>query len=160
MTRPHAPTTRSTIEVGELLYEAVLRFKSVTAFGASLEALATGTATPPPEGARFDFAFEGQVCGPKLTGQFTGIDYANVRADGHYELDIRGHLATSDGQSIAVAGGGIARAGARAGTYDLREHFAYRTAAASYAWINQVQAWVVGTVDLAAGELRVTAYAA
>ena len=152
--------TKTTIEVGGLLYEAILRFKSVTAFGASLDALATGVATPPLEGARFDFAFEGEACGPRITGKLTGIDHAQVRADGHFELDIRAHLATLDGHSIAIVAGGIARAGATPGTYELREHMCYRTASPTYAWLNRVEAWVVGTVDLAAGELRVKAYEA
>ena len=152
--------TKATVPVGELIYEAVLRFTSVTAFGASLDALATGAAAPPQEGARFDFAFEGDVCGPRITGKLTGVDYANVRADGHFELDIRGHLATGDGHSIAVSAGGIARAGAQPGSYELREHMCYRTAAAPYAWLNKVEAWIVGTLDLAAGELRLKAYAA
>lgn len=153
-------SSKTTIHVGELIYEAVLRFTSVTAFGASLDALATGAAVPPPEGARFDFAFEGEACGPRITGRLSGVDYANVRADGHFELDIRGHLATGDGHSIAVSAGGIARPGAQPGSYELREHMCYRTAAPPYAWLNKVEAWIVGTLDLATGELRVQAYAA
>ena len=149
-----------TIEAREFLYEAVMRLSSVTAFGADLDALATGAAAPPAEGARFDFAFEGDVCGPKIAGRLTGVDYFNVRADGHFELEIRGHLATLDGHSIAVSAGGIARRGERDGTYELREHMRYRTQAAPYAWLNTVEAWIVGRVDIASGELRVRAWAA
>jgi hypothetical protein len=149
-----------TIEVGELLYEAVVRFSSITAFGANLDALVTGTAMPPPEGARFDFAFSGDCSGPRLSGKLTGVDYANVRADGKFELDIRAHLQTGDGHSIALSGGGGAFPGREAGTYQLREHLTYRTAAPAYAWLNHVQAWASGTVDVAGGELRLRVFAA
>jgi hypothetical protein len=148
------------IEVGEFLYEAVARFTSITAFGASLGALASGTSAPPAEGARFDFAFAGEFRGPRLTGTITGVDYANFRGDGMFELDVRAHLQTRDGHSIAITAGGSACPDREAGTYQLKQHITYRTAAPAYAWLNQVQAWGRGAVDVATGELRLTVYAA
>ena len=49
----------STIEVGELLYEYTVKITGMTEYGVSLESLMAGEVAPPPEGARFDVAFEG-----------------------------------------------------------------------------------------------------
>jgi hypothetical protein len=158
MKKPHA--TPTTLEVGELLYEAVVRLSSITAYGANLDAIVAGTERPPPEGARFDLAFGGEFTGPRLAGTLTGVDYINVRADGRFELDLRAHLQTRDGHSVALSGGGTAFPGLQPGTYELREHLCYRTAAPTHAWLNQVQAWARGTVDVAAGELCLRVYVA
>lgn len=152
--------TTTTLEVGELLYEAVVRLSSITAYGANLDAIVAGTTRPPPEGARFDLAFAGEFTGPRLAGTLSGVDYVNVRADGRFELDLRAHLQTADGHSVAMSGGGTAYPGARPGSYELREHLWYRTAAPTHAWLNQVQAWARGTVDVATGELRLRVHAA
>ena len=39
---------------GELLYEYTVQFTQVVEYGVSMEALTSGQAAPPPEGARFD----------------------------------------------------------------------------------------------------------
>ena len=71
-----------TIPVGEHLYEVSVKFTRVSEFGVSMEALSSGKVPPPPEGARFDVAFESNSSGPKLKGTVTGVDYLHVRADG------------------------------------------------------------------------------
>jgi len=50
----------------ELLYEYTLKITQVVEYGASLEALMSGQAPPPAEGARFDVYFEGPATGTKL----------------------------------------------------------------------------------------------
>ena len=70
----------NTIEVGELLYEYTTRTKSMTEYGVSLRSLIAGNVVPPPEGARFDVAFERASNGPKLKGKVTGVDYLRALA--------------------------------------------------------------------------------
>ena len=43
---------------------------------------------------------------------------------------------------------------------DLRENVTLTTASKVYAWVNTVQIWATGTVDLAEQVVRVKAYAA
>jgi hypothetical protein len=57
----------SQIEVGDLLYRVSVKFTRVAEYGVSIEALMGGQA-PPPQGARFDVAFEGTSKGDKLNG--------------------------------------------------------------------------------------------
>ena len=57
------------IEVGELLYEYTLKITGLTEYGVSFEELISGKIQPPPEGARFDVAFEGTGTGERLTGK-------------------------------------------------------------------------------------------
>ena len=56
---------------GEKIYEYDLDVTGVTDYGVSLEAILTGKATVPPQGARIDVAFEGRANG-RLTGQVRG----------------------------------------------------------------------------------------
>jgi len=65
----------------ELLYEFVLRFMVVVEYSSTLQGIAWGKAAPPPEGARFDISLKGSVDGPKLSGSWHGVEYANIRAD-------------------------------------------------------------------------------
>ena len=46
----------TTITVGELIYDVTINFTKVTEYGVSMEALVTGQAPPPPEGARVQHA--------------------------------------------------------------------------------------------------------
>lgn len=97
----------STIEVGELLYEYTVKFTGMTEYGVSLESLMAGKVPPPPEGARFDVAFEGASNGPKLKGKVTGVDYLRIRADGRFELHIHAEITADDGQKIALHADGV-----------------------------------------------------
>ena len=92
----------STIEVGELLYEYTVKITGMTEYGVSLESLMAGEVAPPPEGARFDVAFEGASSGPKLKGKVTGVDYLRIRADGRFQLHIHAEITADDGQKIAL----------------------------------------------------------
>jgi hypothetical protein len=78
----------SAIEVGEQLYEYTVKFTRLTEYGISMESLMARGVAPPPEGARFDVAFEGSSLGPKHKGDVIGIDYVQVRADGRFQLHL------------------------------------------------------------------------
>src|SRR5260370_8295675 len=53
---------------GELIYEHAVQIEQVSDYGVALDRLLSGPATPPPEGARFDFHHEGTVPSAKVQG--------------------------------------------------------------------------------------------
>lgn len=142
----------------EQLYELTLQVTRVVEYGASLEALTSGQAAPPAEGARFDVYFEGPVTGTKVSGSLTGVDYLYLRADGRLELHVHAEITTDDGARIAVAADGVAMG--EAPVLQLRESVTLRTCHPEYSWVNPIQVWARGTVDLAKGEIRLAGYAA
>ncbi len=149
-----------TISVGEHLYDLTVNFTKVTEYGVSLEALVAGKATPPPEGARFDVAFEGVARGPKLKGTVAGVDYIHVRADGRFQLHIHAEITTEEGEKIAYFADGVATPEEGTSVAQLRENVTLTTSSHAYAWVNQLQVWVRGTADLAKQQVNVKGYAA
>lgn len=143
---------------GEQLYEYTAHFTEVVEYGVSMEALLSGQAPPPPEGARFDISFEGPVFGPKVSGSIKGVDYLEVRADGRFQLHIHAVITTDDGTTIAVAADGVGMGAPP--VIELRENVSVTTSAPGYAWANKIQIWGAGTVDVSKGEVRIADYAA
>ena len=154
--------TSVTISVGEHLYDLRVNFTKITEYGVSLEALVAGKTTPPPEGARFDVAFEGVARGPKLKGTVAGVDYIHVRADGRFQLHIHAEITTEDGEKIAYFGDGVATPETGTNVTQLRENVTVTltTSSQAYAWVNQLQVWVQGTVDLEKQQVDAKGYAA
>jgi hypothetical protein len=150
----------STIEVGELLYEYELKFTGITEYGVSLESLVTGETAPPPEGARIDVAFQGTSTGPKLKGSVTGVDYVRIRADGRFQLHIHAEITTDDGEKIALFADGVACPREGSSIADLRENATLSTSSKTYAWVNTLQVWGTGTVDLDEQVVRIKGYSA
>ena len=150
----------SMIEVGELLYEVTFKITGLTEYGVSFDELIAGKVAPPPEGARFDVAFEGTANGPKLKGTAVGVDYIRVRADGRFGLHIHESITTDDGQNIDAQGDGVALLRTGSSIADLRINMTLFTSSKSYTWVNTLQVWGIGTVDLAKQIIQVTAYSA
>lgn len=144
---------------GELIYEYAPRFTQVVEYGVSAEAVFSGQTPPPPEGARFDVSFEGPVSGPKLKGTVRGVDYLHIRADGRAQLHIHAEIATEDGNRIALAADGVAIPEEGSPIFQLRENVTLMTNHPDYAWVNPIQVWAPGTVDVSKGEIRIKAYA-
>ena len=141
----------------ELLYEYAPNITQVVEYGVSMEALMSGQAPPPAEGARFDVYFEGPVTGTKLSGSVKGVDYLHIRADGRTQLNIHAEITTEDGKKIALAADGVALG--EPPVLQLRENVTLTTSHPEYSWVNTIQIWAPGTVDLEAGEVRIKAYA-
>lgn len=150
----------STVEVGELLYEYSVKFTGMTEYGVKLESLMAGETAPPPEGARFDVAFEGESAGPKLKGTITGVDYLQIRSDGRFQLHIHAEITTDDGEKIAVFADGVALPREGSSIADLRENVTLSTSSKDYAWVNTLQVWAIGTVDLAEQVVQIKGYSA
>ncbi|MDH4147489.1 MAG: DUF3237 domain-containing protein [Acidimicrobiia bacterium] len=147
-----------TDSLGEKLYEYELNITGITEYGASLQAVLAGDAPPPPSGLRVDVAFEGTATG-KISGTVRGVDYLNFRADGRSELDIKATITTADGELIALAADGVATPQPGSPLIRLRENATLTTASPAYGWVNALQVWGVGTVDLGAGKIVVRGYA-
>ena len=145
---------------GELVYEYTPLVTRVVEYGASADALLSGQVSPEPEGARIDFYLEGPVIGPKLTGTVKGVDYLYFRADGRAQLHIHAEITTEDGKKIALAADGIAIPEQGSSLFQLRENVTLLTNHPELAWINAIQLWGTGTVDVSNGQVRVKAYAA
>jgi Protein of unknown function (DUF3237) len=144
---------------GELVYEYTPRVTRIVEYGISADAVLMRTSPPPKEGARLDLHLEGPVIAGKLQGTVTGIDYLNMRADGRAELDVRAHITLEDGSKVALAAGGVAVPEEGSSIFQLREHVRLTSHHPSLAWVNTIEVWARGTVDVATGEVHLRAYA-
>jgi hypothetical protein len=142
---------------GEKIYEYDLDITGVTDYGVSLESILAGKEKVPPQGARFDVAFEGNATG-RLAGRVRGVDYLRMRADGRICLDIRVTIETSDGSRIGLSADGVAVLRPGEPIADLCENVTLTTAAVGYAWVNTHQIWGAGSVNLATGKIHIDAY--
>ena len=144
---------------GELLYEYTVQFTQVVEYGISAEALFSGQTPPPAEGARIDVYFEGPVSGAKLSGTAKGVDYLHIRADGRAQLHIHAEITTEDGKKIALAADGVAILQEGPPVFPLLENVTLTTGHPEFAWVNPLQVWGVGTVDVSKGEVQIKGYA-
>lgn len=142
---------------GELIYEYTPRVTQTIEYGVSAAAMFAGAA-PPPEGARFDLYLEGPVCAGKLVGTVRGVDYLNFRADGRVELHIHAEIRTQGGHNVALEAGGIAIRRDGSSLLELREHVSLRSNHAELAWVNGVEIWAGGVVDVASGRVHLRAF--
>jgi hypothetical protein len=142
---------------GEKIYEYDLGVTGVTDYGVTLQAILSGQASVPPQGARIDVAFEGRAVG-RLAGRVRGIDYLRLRADGRIDLDIRAIIETDDGYRIALSADGVGVPRAAEPVADLSENISLSTVAEDHAWVNTRQIWGSGTVNFATGKIHIDAY--
>ena len=150
-----------TMPVGAHLFDEVVHLTGLTEYGMSWEKLTTGQAVLPPQGARFDIAFEGTFEGLRLKGTIAGVDYLHVRADGRFQLNLQAVLTTDDGEKIAVYEDGILIPPQDDGMIaQLRLNLEFTASSPKYAWLNQVQGWGRGAVDWNTGQVDVQVYAA
>lgn len=150
----------TTLPVDAHFFDEKLHLTNVSAYGVSMQELLSGQISPPPEGARLDIAYEGQIEGTRLSGTLKGVDYARVRADGRFQLDIRARLVTDDGIPIALYADGILKAPDLNNIGELRLNMELSTSHPEYAWVNALQVWGSGSVNLETGQIRVSTYIA
>ncbi len=94
-------------QVERKLFDEQIQLTGITEFGTSWNELLSGKASLPPEGARFDIAFEGTLSGEKINGTIKGTDFLDVRADGRFQIHIHAVVTTDDGENIALREDGI-----------------------------------------------------
>ena len=144
---------------GELVYEYALQVTRTVEYGASADALLSGQASPAPEGARIDFYLDGSISGPNLKGTVKGVDYLYFRADGRAHLHIHAEITTEREMKVALAAEGIAIAQPGSSVFQLRENVSLLSNHPELSWVNAIQIWASGTVDVSNGQVRVKGYA-
>jgi hypothetical protein len=87
------------------------------------------------------------------------VNYANIRADGRIELHIHAQLDRSDGAKLSFLADGVGPPDAK-GVVQLRENGTMKSNAPAHAWVNRIQVWATGTVDVTTGEIQVKGYRA
>jgi len=150
----------NTITVGEYLYEEKICLTNIVEFGASFQGVFSTQETLPPQGARFDVTFEGELSGPKLKGKIAGVDYVYMRGDGNTRLHVHAEITTEDGERISFFADGVSVPEEGTGILQIRENVTLHTASSAYSWVNQLQIWAQGTADLAKGEVYLKGYVA
>ena len=144
---------------GDLVYEYGLQVTRTVEYGASADALLSGQVSPPPEGARIDFYLDGSISGPNLQGTVKGVDYLYFRADGRAQLHIHAEITTERGMKIALVAEGIAIGQPGSSVFQLRENVTLLSNHPELSWVNTIQVWASGTVDVSNGRVRVRGYA-
>jgi hypothetical protein len=153
--------TPTTMPVSEHLYDMHLQLLKIGDYGVNIAELNNGTVQPPLEGTRVDMTFEGVIEGAKVRGTIQGHDYVLIRADGRRELNIWAEVTTNDGARMALIGTGLALPDQDdPALVQIRETAKLTTHDPRYAWVNHVQVWITGTVDMNTGRLLLHAYAA
>jgi hypothetical protein len=142
---------------GEKIIEFDMAITSITDYGIAMDVILSKKETIPPQGARFDVAFDGRTSG-RLSGRVRGVDYILARADWRIDLDIRATVEIEGGHRIALSGNGVATLRSGEPIADLIENLRFTTAVKDYAWVNTRQIWGVGTVNLDARKIRVEAF--
>jgi len=146
--------------VAQELYEERIRMTEIKDYGVKLEDLLSGKAAPPPQGARLDGYFGGEISGARLNGTIVGVDYAFVRADGDSRLHVHARITTTDNHSISFFADGVFFPEPGAGRLQLRENVTLHSTSAEYAWVNRLQIWATGWLDLAKGTITLNGYEA
>src|SRR3954454_17780966 len=144
---------------GALTYECRPQITQEVEYGASADAVLSGQA-PPAEGARFDFYLEGPISGPKLHEAVKGVAYIPLRADARAELHIHGEITTEDGKRVALEAGGVAISEEGSPVFQLREHVSLMSNHPELSWVNPIEIWARGVVDVSTGRVHVQAYGA
>lgn len=127
---------------------------------------------PVSEGLRVTFYIAGgEVSGPRCAGKFlpVGADWILLRRDGVGMVDVRATMQTEDGALIYTTYQGVFDPGPDAydrfveGTlppkFPIRIAPRFQTAHPGYAWMNRVQAYGVGEVDLTTNSVTYHVYA-
>jgi hypothetical protein len=128
---------------------------------------------PVAEGIRVNFYLTGgEIRGPRCSGKLlpVGADWLLIRKDGVGVVDVRATMEMHDGALVYAAYTGLLDLGPDG--YDafvngvlppkfpIRTAPRFQTAHPAYAWMNRVQAYAVGEVDLASALVSYDVYAA
>ena len=148
-----------TMSVEELAYTETLQLTGETNFGIGMQAAMSGAQAIPPEGLRLDFPFQGELEG-KIAGQIAGTDYAVLRGDGVGLLHVHAIITTEDGERISFFGDGVALLEPGSPIAQLRENVTLCSASPKYSWVNRLQFWATGRMDLSTGQGTLKGYSA
>lgn len=117
---------------------------------ASLAGTAAFIVQDGPAGSRLVAAVSsGRVSGPRLQGNLMpGIsgDWVTIRPDRSWSLDVRAAIMTDDGANVLYSYNGVATPG-DGGRMRIRGAPRFETGDDRYAWLNNVQAVLIGEAD-------------
>ena len=147
------------ITVQEHLYDAAYQITEIVDFGIAMPAAPSGKPLP-PQGLRFNFDWQGELTGARIKGKIAGTNYVYTRADGVTFINSQGVLTTPEGDRIAVHTEGISTRQEGSPLFQERENIQFYTACSRYAWVNRLQCWATGSVDLSTGRIAMKAYSA
>ena len=142
----------------KLLYEYKLEITSAVEFGASMEDIISGVCDMPAGGIRQDAHFKGVISGEYIVGTVSGVDYIYIRADGRFELNIFATITTKSGENISLQAQGVTTPTDEAHILNIRQSIQMMSGHEQYQWLNALQIWGEGTVDMQAGIVRLRAY--
>lgn len=144
---------------GKLLYKAEITFIEEVDFGVTMAEILSGEKAIPNAGARFDQSFQGTLSGPEIQGKIRGIDYLTVRPDWNFRLHLHGQITTPDGARIALSSEGVTQQIEGSPEAQLRSAVSFITASENHQWLNQIQAWALGTMNPDTRTALIRAYA-
>jgi hypothetical protein len=75
------------------------------------------------------------------------------------QLNIHAEITTEDGKKISLAADGVAIPEEGSPVFQLKENVTLTSNHREYSWVNPIQVWAPGTVDVSKGEIRIKAYA-
>ena len=75
-------------------------------------------------------------------------------------MNIHAEITTEDGKKIALAADGVAIQKEGSPVFQLKENVTLTTNYPEYSWVNPIQVWAPGTVDMSKGEINIKGYAA
>ena len=149
-----------TMAVQEHICDWIAQATEVIDFGIDAASVSSGRTPIPPQGVRLNSSSQGELTGPKLKGKVVGTDYLLVRADGVGIINLHAVLTTVEGDRIAIQASGILTLVQGATISQLRENIAFHTASAKYSWINHIQGWAIGTLDMSTLKITKKVFAA
>lgn len=141
--------------MSEILYEARIAITKVTAFGTNLSDIWQGKV--PPQGLRFDVAFEGPIQG-QLEGVLCGVEHLLVRADGGVSLSSRGTITIPGGRALAWNTTGVGSLREDGPFLDGSEIVTLHSTYPDMVWLNTQRILSHGITDFESNNLSVTAY--
>lgn len=148
------------MSVGELVFNERIQLMPEVNFGIDMASALSGKEAIPPEGVRVDVPFSGELTGPRIAGKIQGTDYALMRGDGITRIDVRAVITTDGGDRIALSADGVARVEPGTTIVQLRENVRLHSTTEQYRWVNRLQVWAGGEVDLSNGQATLKAYEA
>jgi hypothetical protein len=149
-----------TMTVQEHICDWNAKATEVVDFGIDAASVSSGRTPIPPQGVRINSSSQGEVTGRKLNGKVVSTDYLLIRADGVGIINLQAVLTTVDDHRIAIHGSGTLSLEQGSAISQLRENITFHTASAKYSWVNRIQGWATGTLDMSTLKITKKVFAA
>jgi hypothetical protein len=149
-----------TMAVQEHICDWNAKATEVVDFGIDAASVSSGRTPMPPQRVRINSSSQGEVTGRKLNGKVVSTDYLLIRADGVGIINLQAVLTTVEGDRIAIQASGILTLVQGSAISQFRHNLSFHTAAPKYSWLNRIQGWGTGTLDMATMKIVAKVFAA